>query len=105
MTTHERFQTISHHHLDFNYRDPDGTLNYPRSALMIVECSNGRWFVEQDFGTEYDRFPGILKSRRDLLTHPIFYADDEEAATAAFVLIKQAYPTTPDEFLLEFLRS
>ena len=103
MNTHQKYHTISHHHFDFMYARENGEFDYPHSALMLVECADGRWFIEQEFGEEYDRFPGVVKSGKDLETAPTFYLDVDKVARAAFALIKQVYPGTPDERLAEFL--
>ncbi|HBK1307273.1 TPA: hypothetical protein HJZ19_004361 [Escherichia coli] len=101
MNTHEKYMTVDHHHFDFLDKDS----NYPESALMIVGCSDGRWFIQQEFGEEYSRFPGIVKSGSDLETEPTFYADADSAAKAAFSYIIQIYPTTPKSLLDDFLDS
>jgi hypothetical protein len=103
MGTHTKYKTISHCHLDFSYRKPDGEFDYPGSALMLVECANGLWYIEQEFGNEYDRFLGIAKSKHDILTEVSFYPNEEAAAEAAVIMIKEIYPTTPDSRLEEFL--
>ena len=102
MNTHQKYSTIEHHHFDFTYRKGDG-FDYPNSGLMLVGCADGRWFIEQEHGDEYSRFPGVVKSGEDLETAPMFYPDVNAVAKAAFALIKHVYPTTPDERLEEFL--
>lgn len=104
MNTHQKYQTIGHCHFDFTYRKND-SWEYPESGLLLIECGDGRWFIEQDFGDEYDRFAGVVKSSDDVLTEPTFYANVEDVARAAFALIKQVYPTTPDVRLTDFLTS
>lgn len=108
MNTHVKYQTKNHHHFDWNYQKADGSSDYPHSALMLVECADGRWFLQQEFGDEYSRFAGVLKSGEDLDTEPTFYPDVQSAARAAFNLMKQAYPGGYDdpkyaEWLDEFL--
>ena len=105
MNTHEKYNTVDHHHFDFSYRTEAGQFDYPSSGLMLVGCADGRWFVQQEFGDEYSEFPGVVKSGEDLDTEPAFYPSVDDAARAAFVFIKQAYPGTPDERLTEFLES
>ena len=68
MNTHEKYSTVGHHHFDFSYRTAVGQYVYPDSGLMLVECSNGRWFIQQEFGDEYSQFPGIVKSRCSIRT-------------------------------------
>lgn len=102
MNTHRKYNTVSHHHFDFTFMTPEGGFDYPDSGLMLVECDDGRWFIEQEFGQEYSQFPGVVKSREDLETEPTFYKDLETVAQAAFSLIKLVYPTTPDTHFTEF---
>lgn len=101
MNTHEKYHTVSHHHFDF--LTPEG--EYPESALMIVECEDGRWFIQQEFGDEYSPFPGIVKSGEDIDTVPTFYLDVDSAAAAAFGYIKQIHPLTEESLLSDFINS
>ncbi len=105
MNSHEKYKTVDHHHFDFNYRSDGDKFDYPNSGLVLVECADGRWFVQQEFGDQYSQFPGILKSGEDVDTEPTFYSNVDDAARAAFAIIKQVYPGTPDERLTEFLES
>jgi hypothetical protein len=89
--------------MDFTYPSADDPSDYPMSGLAIVECSDGRWFIEQDFGTEYSQFPGVVKSGSDLETLPEFYPEPTAAANAAFALIQQVYPTVSRQKLDDFL--
>jgi len=103
MNTHHKYKTINHIHFVFNYTLPDNKSEYPDAELMLVECADGRWFIEQSTGEKYDQFPGITHSSEDVETQPTFYSDVTTAAQAAFALTKQVYPTTPDSHLHEFL--
>lgn len=105
MNTHEKYKTVDHHHFDFSYRTTDDKFEYPESGLMLVGGTDGRWFIQQEFGDQYSQIPGIVKSGEDLDTEPTFYPNVDDAARAAFVFIKQVYPGTPDERLTEFLES
>lgn len=96
MITHQKFKTIKHHHLDWVY-DKDGKLEYPDSALMLVQAGDGQWFLEQEFGDEFSQFPGVLKSSGDIYTVPTFFPDVESAARAAFALMKQVHPHAYDD--------
>jgi hypothetical protein len=104
VNTHIKYQTKAHHHLDWSYKKGDGQWEYPDSALMLVQAGDDRWFLEQEFGNEYGTFEGVLKSPSDLDTVPVFYADVEQAARAAFAMMKQVYPGGfEDKDLEEFL--
>ncbi len=68
MNVHKVYDTINHYHLD--WLTPAG--DYPKSALMVVECKDGRWMIVQEFGEEYGCFEGVLKNDSDLHTKPSF---------------------------------
>ncbi|HHV5222674.1 TPA: hypothetical protein ACUI9T_005442 [Klebsiella pneumoniae] len=74
MNVHKVYDTINHYHLD--WLTPAG--DYPKSALMVVECKDGRWMIVQEFGEEYGCFEGVLKNDSDLHTKPSFYPDYEK---------------------------
>lgn len=46
MNVHKSYQTITHYH--FDWLTPAG--DYPKSAIMVVECKDGRWIIVQEFG-------------------------------------------------------
>jgi hypothetical protein len=93
MSTHVKYNTKDHIHLDFTFQSDADPHDYPSSALCLVECSDGRWFVEQEYGTEYSGFEGIPVSSEDVDTVPHFYSDMRSAAHAAFEHIQRIYPT------------
>ncbi len=68
MNVHKSYQTITHYH--FDWLTPAG--DYPKSAIMVVECKDGRWMIVQEFGEDYGCFEGVLKNECDLITKPTF---------------------------------
>ncbi|EBU2048078.1 hypothetical protein CTO56_18250 [Salmonella enterica] len=96
MLIHTRYDTVNHHHLDYLLDNGE----YPDSALMVIECRDGRWFILQEFGEKYSRFPGVVRSREDDVTEPVFYHDLEAVAHAAFGYIGEVYPSDELEKLL-----
>ncbi len=90
MNVHKVYDTINHYHLD--WLTPAG--DYPKSALMVVECKDGRWMIVQEFGEEYGCFEGVLKNDSDLHTKPSFYPDFRSAVKSAFGMMKRLYPST-----------
>lgn len=52
MNVHKSYQTITHYH--FDWLTPTG--DYPKSAIMVVECKDGRWMIVQEFGEDYGCF-------------------------------------------------
>ncbi|EPL8955603.1 hypothetical protein RFE82_005329 [Klebsiella pneumoniae] len=70
MNVHKSYQTITHYH--FDWLTPAG--DYPKSAIMVVECKDGRWMIVQEFGEDYGCFEGVLKNECDLITKPTLKA-------------------------------
>ncbi|WP_227628532.1 hypothetical protein, partial [Klebsiella pneumoniae] len=93
MNVHKVYDTINHYHLD--WLTPAG--DYPKSALMVVECKDGRWMIVQEFGEEYGCFEGVLKNDSDLHTKPSFYPDFSSAVKSAFGMMKRLYPQYNDK--------
>lgn len=102
MNVHEHYDTVDHHHLDFSYQTDSGW-EYPDSALMLVQCRDGRWFLQQEFGDKYSRFEGVLNSNDDLETAPTYYDSIGAAARAASGFIKQVYPAFDERKIDDFL--
>ncbi len=89
MNTHEKYNTVNHIHLDM-------LVPYTEDVdlgLMLVECADGKWYIEQDFSTDvYDKVPGVVKSETDIITEPVFYPDEETAEKAALDIVRSIYP-------------
>lgn len=98
--SHIKYSTISHEHLDdlVNW----ATDEYPSSGLMLVECSDGRWFIEIDYGHDYDSFSGISKPKCVPTKEPIFYSSKEKALCVAIDLIKQIHKNISDQKISEY---
>lgn len=89
INTHLKFHTISHEHLDDLVNWSTG--EYPDSGLNLVECEDGRWFIEQDYGHAFDSFIGISKPKSEPYLEPNFYLSRDDALIIALDLIKQVY--------------
>lgn len=70
---------------------------YPDSGLILVECSDGRWFIEIDYGPDYDSFLGISKPKCTPYLEPIFYSSRKEALAIAIDLIKKVHKNINEE--------
>ncbi|OJU46026.1 MAG: hypothetical protein BGN96_00990 [Bacteroidales bacterium 45-6] len=57
----------------------------------MVECVDGRWFIEVDFGHDFDSFAGISKPKYSPYVAPNFYSNREGALTKALELIRQVH--------------
>lgn len=89
--THEMFDTNAHEHLDglIQWATKKG---YPHSSLNLVGCRDGRWFVEVDFGSEFNGIEGISKPYVIPYVAPRFFSSDDEARAFAFEVIKLVHP-------------
>ncbi|UWE19383.1 hypothetical protein [Herbaspirillum huttiense] len=92
MNTHLIYQTIDHQHLDVLVNWAIG--NYPDAGINLVECKDGRWFVEVDFGTKFDGIQGVSRPKVLPFAEPRFWGTEQEARDFAIACIKQAYPET-----------
>lgn len=99
MTFRVPFNTVNHEHLDTVVLNATG--DYPGSGLLLVECEDGQWFIEVDFGDDYDSIEGIFKPRLSADLPSLF--DSREAAICfASGAMKQAHPEIGDQDLTEF---
>ena len=98
--THEIYSTISHEHLDNLVNWATG--NYPDSGLCLVECQDGRWFIEAEYGHAFDSFLGISRPELFPYSEPIFYSNRMCALSYAIEAIKQIYPKVEDKKILEY---
>jgi hypothetical protein len=102
INTHQMFKTVSHEHLDDLVSWATGEL--PDSGLIIAECENGAWFIEQDYGHAFDCFPMISKPEIQPYLNPIFFATREEALTIALGLIKQVHRNIDETNIIEYFQ-
>lgn len=90
INTHIKYNTIGHEHLDDLVSWVTG--EYPDSGLILVECSNGRWFVEVDYGHDFDSLLGISNPKCITYVEPSFYSSRSDALEFALALINKVYP-------------
>lgn len=88
--THKMFHTVGHEHLDTFVLQSTG--RYPDSGLNLVECADGRWYVEVDFGAEFDNMEGISRPHSQPYTNPRFFDSRLEALDFAVSCIQQVCP-------------
>lgn len=100
INTHKKFNTVSHEHLDDLISWATG--EYPDAGLVIVECGNSSWFIEQDYGHAYDLFSGISRPKINPYSNPVFYASREEALIIALKLIKQVHKNINEAKIEEY---
>jgi len=100
INTHERFSTINHEHLDTLVMAAVG--DYPTSGLMVVECQDGSWFVEVEFGDEYNAIDGVSKPQITPYIDPQLFTSENKVRWFAFSCIKQIHPELKKLELGEF---
>lgn len=67
------------------------TGEFPTSGLILVECANGKWFVEIDHGHDYDDVAGVSKPRIEPYVTPEFFDNQEMAKDFAISVLKSKY--------------
>ncbi|POH87044.1 hypothetical protein CJ026_009095 [Ralstonia pickettii] len=95
--THRRFDTISHEHVSMLVRSDNG--NDPL-YFMLVECRDGRWFLESEFNDEeYDQFPDIYNDT--LAREVVLYQNRLDVLMRALEIATVLRPTASKTELLE----
>ncbi|MFM0265488.1 hypothetical protein [Paraburkholderia sediminicola] len=93
--THLMYDTNAHEHLDgvIQWATKKG---YPYSSLNLVGCRDGRWFVEVDFGSDFNAIEGISRPNIAPYVEPRFFGDDDAAREFAFAAVRQVHPELAD---------
>ncbi|KZX80365.1 hypothetical protein A3715_37725, partial [Oleiphilus sp. HI0009] len=87
--THQMFETVDHQHLDsLVYKHTD---ELPESALCLIECADGKFFVEVDFGNEFDSIDGISRPEVKPYQNPYMFSDEKRARAFAIECIKSVH--------------
>lgn len=86
VNTHQLYDTNYHDHLDSMVMWATGI--YPDSGLMVVGTSDHRWFVEVDFGTDFDNCDGISRPHITPYQEPSFFKSECEARNFAIEQIR-----------------
>ncbi|MBV7514581.1 hypothetical protein [Pseudomonas sp. PDM25] len=100
VNTHILYDTISHEHLDGLVSWATG--EFPSAGLNLVECADGRWFVEVDHGHAFDHLAGISRPTVAPYIEPDFFQSEAEAQEFAFTCIRQVYPELANKNLSEY---
>lgn len=88
--TRATYRTIGHIHLDSFVCWVLG--EFPDAGLNLVECTDGKWFVEVDHGRRFDGMPGVSCPNVAPYLEPLFHADEASAMTFALECIKKVHP-------------
>ena len=73
--SHLFFDTVNHHHIsDYSKEE--------HCDLMIVECSDGRWYIEDNWGRDAQGAKDVFNPF-DKQSYPTFFPTMKEAAVRA----------------------
>lgn len=86
VNTHQIYDTNYHEHLDSMVMWATGI--YPDSGLMVIGTADKRWFVEVDFGTDFDYCNGISRPHVAPYQEPQFFKSENEARDFAISQIR-----------------
>lgn len=102
--THQLYNTVDHEHLDCLVYWARKPADFPEDGLLLVECADGRWFVEVEFGNRFDQINGICKPALTPFAEPAFFASQDLALQFAYACLKQAYPELEGRDLSEYFK-
>lgn len=90
LNTHTLYKTVNHEHLDslVNWAMND----FPDSGINLVECQDGRWFVEVDHGEAFNQIEGISKPDIQPYREPRFFSSEDGARQFAYTCLRHVYP-------------
>lgn len=90
VNTHRLYHTVAHIHLDtfVNWI----TRSFPDAGLLLVECQDGRWFVEAEHGPQDRMLPGVSCPTITPFVEPQMFPDQAGALELAFACLKHLHP-------------
>jgi hypothetical protein len=88
--THALFKTVSCEHLDTLVYWATG--EFPDSGLILVQCGDGRWFVEVEYGHAFDGTAGLSFPFVLPYVFPTFFTTEDDARTFALKCLYPRYP-------------
>jgi len=97
------YKTNYHEHLDTLLQWACN--EFPTSSIDLVRCEDGRWFIEVDFGRDFDRIEGISKPDIAPYAPPQFFDSEEAARRFAITAIKRVHPELLGEDLEAYFSS
>ena len=80
---HDAFQTVNHHHVSC-YSPAEGC---DSCDLMIVECADGRWYVEDNWGNDSCGAERVWRPFDRNAGEPYFFGSQEEALAHATAVV------------------
>ncbi len=80
---HAAFNTVSHHHVSC-YDPAEG---HDTCDLTIVECADGRWYVEDNWGGDAQGAEGVWNPYDRTATKPTFFESESDARKHAVTVV------------------
>jgi hypothetical protein len=88
--THALFKTVACEHLDVLVYWATG--EFPDSGLLLVQCQDGRWYVEVEYGSAFDGVVGLSFPFVLPYTAPTFFDSEMRARDFALQCLSSALP-------------
>jgi hypothetical protein len=98
---HEAFDTVGHEHISC-YFPAEG---YDACDIMLVECSDGRWYVEDNWGGDAKGADGVWDPFVESGEMPRFFETREGAARHAVAVVASVSGVDPAEASRMYLDS
>lgn len=80
---HRAFGTVNHHHIAC-YSAADG---HDACDIMIVECADGRWYVEDNWGGDAKGAQGVWNPFEPSNDGPTFFPSESDAMRHAVAVV------------------
>lgn len=80
---HAAFNTVCHHHVS-SYFPADG---HESCDIMVVGCSDGRWYVEDNWGGDANGVEGVWNPFDSSDSGPVFFSSREDAIKYAVAVV------------------
>lgn len=98
--TQALFKTVACEHLDVLVYW--ATEEFPDSGLLLVQCKDGRWFVEVEYGQAFDGLPGLSFPFVIPYAFPTFFPSEDAARNHALQCLYSLYPKLRDRDLTAY---
>jgi hypothetical protein len=80
---HRAFNTVNHQHVSCYAPAPQ----HDTCDIMIVECADGRWYVEDNWGTDAKGADKVWNPFDPSTEGPHFFASEDEAMQHAVAVV------------------
>lgn len=80
---HRAFNTVSHEHISCYSAAP----GHKDCELMIVECADGRWYIEDSWGGDAQGAEKVWNPRDPSNEGPNFFSSEDEARQHAVAVV------------------